>query len=325
MEKKAQIDFKNEMNRMADKSAPFLFIIDYAMDSFVILPLQECGPEGVFFDIEDRTNYSHSSVNQLIGLKINPVPYPEYLSAFRLVQEEIHKGNSYLVNLTFPTPVESNLDLLEIFNHSVAPYKLIYKDQFVVFSPECFVKISKGKIYTFPMKGTIDASLENAETILLDNEKETAEHATIVDLLRNDLSQVAGNVKVDKYRYIEKIITSGKSLLQMSSVISGDLLPEYQWKPGDLLIKLLPAGSVTGAPKDSTLKIIADAEKHERGFYTGVFGICDGENLSSGVMIRFIENQDGHLVYKSGGGITAKSKPDEEYQELIDKIYVPLN
>jgi len=207
----------------------------------------------------------------------------------------------------------------------VARYKLLYKDQFLVFSPESFVKISEGKIRTFPMKGTIDASVENAGEILLKNEKEAAEHATIVDLLRNDVSRVASNVRVEKYRYLEKINTSGKSLLQMSSIISGDLPPGYNQNLGNIIINLLPAGSISGAPKKATLEIIASAEKHDRGFYTGVFGIFDGESLNSGVMIRFIEIQNGKMVYKSGGGITAMSNPIEEYQELIDKIYVPVN
>jgi para-aminobenzoate synthetase component 1 len=72
------------------------------------------------------------------------------------------------------------------------------------------------------------------------------------------------------------------------------------------------------------LKIIEEAEQYQRRFYTGIFGIFDGENLDSGVMIRFIENTNSGLVFKSGGGITAQSKANIEYQEMIDKIYIPL-
>jgi para-aminobenzoate synthetase component 1 len=319
------ISFKEKMNRMACSGESFLFVIDYSLNSGILIPTQECKSQGILYMIEGFSNCKKSSVSQDIQLKKHPIPYDEYLEAFRFVQKEIHKGNSYLVNLTFPTAINSNASLTEIFHHSTARYKLLFKNQFLVFSPESFVKIADGKISTFPMKGTIDASLENAEVMLLQNEKESAEHATIVDLLRNDLSMVASNVRVEKYRYIEKINTSEKSLLQMSSVISGDLPEGYREKLGDIIINLLPGGSISGAPKKAALEIIAQAEKYERGFYTGVFGIFDGLNLNSGVMIRFIENQNGQLVYKSGGGITAKSNPLEEYQELNDKIYVPVN
>jgi para-aminobenzoate synthetase component 1 len=317
--------FREKMNRMAFNGESFLFIIDYNLNTGILIPTMECEIQGVLFEIEGLSNSSISSVHQNIQLKKSPAPYTEYLEAFNYVQDQIHKGFSYLVNLTFSTPVETKANLKEIFHSSFAKYKLLYKNCFLVFSPESFVKISDGKIRTFPMKGTIDASIKNAAAILLQNEKESAEHATIVDLLRNDLSKVASNVRVENYRYIDKISTYGKSLLQMSSSIIGDLPENYREKLGDIIISLLPAGSVSGAPKRSTLEIIAAAEKHTRGFYTGIFGIFDGKNLNSGVMIRYIENQNGQMVYKSGGGITSKSNPLEEYQELIDKIYVPVN
>ena len=174
------------------------------------------------------------------------------------------------------------------------------------------------------MKGTIDATLPDAERLLLNNEKELAEHFTIVDLIRNDLSMVAKNVKVDRFRYIDHIKTHRHELLQMSSEISGELPENYHERIGDILFEVLPAGSVSGAPKKKTVEIIRAAEQYERGYYTGIFGIFDGENIDSGVMIRFIEQTTDGLIYKSGGGITAKSNFEEEYQELIDKIYVPL-
>jgi para-aminobenzoate synthetase component 1 len=86
----------------------------------------------------------------------------------------------------------------------------------------------------------------------------------------------------------------------------------------------LPAGSISGAPKKKTVEIIKDAEGYERGYFTGIFGIFDGKDLDSSVMIRFIESIDSKLCYKSGGGITFMSKPELEYQEMIDKVYVPI-
>ena len=174
------------------------------------------------------------------------------------------------------------------------------------------------------MKGTIDASIPHAKQLILDDEKEAAEHATIVDLIRNDLSLVSENVEVTDYRYIDELKTNDKTLLQVSSEIKGDLKEDYYQNLGTIFDQLLPAGSICGAPKKKTVEIILEAEKYERNFYTGVFGVFDGENLDSAVMIRFIEKNQNNFIFKSGGGITAKSKAKAEYEELIQKVYVPI-
>jgi para-aminobenzoate synthetase component 1 len=174
------------------------------------------------------------------------------------------------------------------------------------------------------MKGTIDASVPNAEKILLGDAKELAEHYTIVDLIRNDLNRVAKKVHVERFRYLEKIETNYGSLLQASSKITGRLPEKYTDQIGDILFSLLPAGSITGAPKEKTVEIIKNTEEYDRGFYTGIFGWFDGSNLESAVMIRFIEQTKGGLVFKSGGGITSKSQEEQEYREMINKVYVPF-
>ncbi len=174
------------------------------------------------------------------------------------------------------------------------------------------------------MKGTIDASLPDAARNILENKKELAEHVTIVDLIRNDLSQVATNVTINRFRYLDEIVAQDKKLLQVSSEITGDLPSGYHQKLGDLIVSLLPAGSVSGAPKVKTCQIIQGAEGEKRGYYTGVFGYFDGENLDCGVAIRFIEQQGDELFYRSGGGITTQSVAKEEYKEAIQKIYVPV-
>ena len=191
-------------------------------------------------------------------------------------------------------------------------------------SPETFVQIRGTVITSYPMKGTIDATIPCAKDIILNDPKEIAEHATIVDLIRNDLSRVANEVEVKRYRYIEKLTTNKKDLLQVSSEISGRLYDNYLEKLGDIIFMLLPAGSICGAPKAKTLEIIRKAENYERGFYTGICGYFDGENLDSGVMIRFLEQEGEDLIFKSGGGITAKSEIKKEYEELIQKVYVPV-
>ncbi len=314
------------INHLAKVRIPFLFIVDFDHERPIILRLDEVDSREILFDVNGRKNFEIPPViTKTLKFQSFPVDKTLYQQAFELSIENIRYGNSFLLNLTMPSLVKTNFSLQEIFFRSNAKYKLWLKNRFVVFSPEIFIRINDRKIRSFPMKGTMDASLFDAENRLLNNEKELAEHYTIVDLIRNDLSMVAKNVKVERFRYIETIKTNHNELLQMSSEISGDLPYNYYENLGDLLFSLLPAGSISGAPKKKTIEIIKQAEQYERGFYTGVFGIFDGENVDSGVMIRFIEKTANGLFYKSGGGITAKSICDEEYQELTDKIYVPIS
>ncbi len=311
---------------MGNEGIPFIFIIDYEMNKPILLPLSKTAKSGISYCMRGLRNYRNTDFDMTSPLLIkNPIDYHTYRIAFDKVQEQIHLGNTLLLNLTFPTEIETNWNLRKIFEKSSAPYKLLYKDQFVLFSPETFVQITNGVISSHPMKGTIDASTPDAAEAILHDEKEKAEHATIVDLIRNDLSMVARNVTVNKYRYLQKIETNDKTLLQVSSEISGTLPSDYQSNLGTIICKLLPAGSICGAPKKSTLSIIKEAENYLRGYYTGVFGIFDGTNLDSAVMIRYIERVNGKLFYKSGGGITIYSDPEKEYQELVDKIYVAFH
>lgn len=313
------------MNAWGKSKIPFLFVIDFDCQNLFIQPLDKVNSKEVLFSVNEATNVENILPDQKpLQFKTVPVSKERYHQAFKKVNDHLKYGNTFLLNLTMPSQIETNYSLKEIFHHSKAKYKLWFKDQFVVFSPEIFVQTNNQKISSFPMKGTIDANLPDAEKQLLNSEKELAEHYTIVDLIRNDLSMVAKNVRVERFRYIDYIKTHRKNLLQMSSEITGDLAEGWQNRLGDILISMLPAGSISGAPKKKTLEIIHDTEHYKRGYYTGVFGVFDGENIDSGVMIRFVEKTTNGLIYKSGGGITAMSNWEEEYDELIDKIYVPL-
>jgi len=243
---------------------------------------------------------------------------------FEIVQKNLKGGNSYLANYTCQTEIKTNLSLKEIYKISDAKYKVYFDDQFVFFSPETFVEIKENKIFTYPMKGTIDASVENAVNVMKEDKKELAEHYTVVDLLRNDLSMVADNVQLEEFQRIDFIKTRQRDLYAMSSKITGELKPEFQGNIGDILQKLLPAGSILGAPKMKTLEIVLEAENYQRGFYTGICGWFDGRNLDSCVMIRFIEKENEKFYFKSGGGITHMSQLEDEYQEMKNKIYVPI-
>lgn len=320
------------MNRLGAERRPFLFVVNYEQDRVFVEEPGQVDPEELLYDLNGVTNADVAGLANDRGERASairwetfPITQADYADSFHKVVRHIRAGNSYLTNLTCATPVRTNLTLKEVFVRSEARYKLWMKDRFVVFSPEIFVKIREGQIYSYPMKGTIDATLPDARKRIWDDPKEAAEHATIVDLIRNDLSQVASEVTVTRYRYIDELTTNKGALLQVSSEIRGRLAGNWQAEVGDLLFCLLPAGSITGAPKKKTMEIITEAETYERGFYTGVMGYFDGKSLDSAVMIRFLEQQaDGSLVFKSGGGITSRSELRSEYNEMIQKVYVPI-
>lgn len=315
---------RQKMNDAKGKGLSFLFGISFDLSEgfFVEDPARQ---NEILFQVKESGNKSlQINNNGCFSFNYAPISLAEYRKKFDIVYRGLKRGDSFLTNLTIKTPINTNLTLRDIFAQSTSPFQLFIPERFVCFSPERFVKISNGKISTNPMKGTIDANLPNAEKIIREDFKEKAEHNTIVDLLRNDLSINSNNVRVNKYRYIDKIETSRKSILQVSSEITGQLKDNYLQYLGDIIFGMLPAGSVSGAPKDATIKLINEAEGESRGYYTGVFGYFDGKELDSAVMIRFIEKIDGQLYYRSGGGITAYSNCESEYKEVLDKIYLPF-
>jgi para-aminobenzoate synthetase component 1 len=318
--------FFARMNEWGADCVPFLFAVDYALEQPFAIPLGEVANSALLFATPELSNAGRAAVELPKPLPFNASPeaFEKYEPKFKTVQQHLHRGDSYLLNLTCQTPIELTTDLRSLFFATEAKYKLWLRDQLLVFSPECFVRVEEGRIYSYPMKGTIDASLPDARERILANEKESAEHYTIVDLIRNDLSQVAQRVRVDSFRHISRVHTNQNDLLQVSSTISGELPSSWPAQLGDIFRLLLPAGSVTGAPKQKTCEIINAVEAYDRGYYTGVFGIFDGKHIDSAVMIRYIERTGDGYVFKSGGGITVNSDAHSEYQEMIDKIYVPL-
>lgn len=314
-----------QMNEWGGEGKPFFFLFDFDLLRPVVLPLEETYQAGIHFSMPTYSNATNDYLESDVVLEHDGYDFDHYAAQFQKVVDHIRAGDSFLVNLTCQTPVRLNRTFDQLYKEVRAKYKLLYKDQFLVFSPETFVQIQDGVISSCPMKGTLDATIPNARQLLTDNPKEKAEHSTIVDLIRNDLSIVASDVQVKRFRYIEEISAGRGRLLQASSEITGQLPVNYPSHIGDILLALLPAGSVTGAPKKRTVEIIRETETYERGYYTGIFGIFDGRNLDSAVLIRFLENSPSGLVYKSGGGITAQSDLMQEFDEMIQKIYVPLH
>jgi para-aminobenzoate synthetase component 1 len=307
------------MNTYGSLGEPFFFLISYDKTQTFVQPLKELDSD-ICYEIH---SHAQSKTEEKIPLEKKPLCFESYEKKFNILQEHIKSGNSYLLNLTAPTKIKTPLSLQEIYEKSHARFKLKFKEEFVCFSPEKFIEIKKNKILTYPMKGTIDAKIPNAKARILGDIKEMAEHTMVVDLLRNDLGMVGTKVRVDKFRYMDKINAGTKKLLQVSSKISAHLNPNWRNNIGTILDTLLPAGSITGTPKKSTVKILKEVENYDRGFYTGIGGVFDGQCLQSFVLIRFIQNENNEFFYKSGGGITCDSDALAEYQELLDKVYIP--
>lgn len=309
------------MNSWGAQRKPFLFLLDFEKEQGEIVPLCQIEQTGIRYQI----NATPPRWEGPIDLTKMPISFAAYKKQFDAAQRAFQQNEASYLNLTTPTPIATNLSLADIYTYTRAKYKLYWAHNFVCFSPEPFVQIKAGKIYSYPMKGTIRASVDHAAQTLLNDPKERAEHRQAIEGVATDLRQVAHQVKVPRFRFIETVQTPPAPLLQASSEVCGQLADGYRGQLGTIFDRLLPAGSICGTPKADSFKLIRDIETYRRQFYTGVFGVFDGNRVDSAVLIRFIEQTEQGLVYKSGGGITAQSNAGEEYNEMIDKVYVPIN
>lgn len=315
------MEIKEQLNRWGADKTPFVFLVDFELKKPIAFPLHQC-PDELKYNFKGKTNHQRNNTKVFKNkLKTEAVDFNRFKEKFNQSQKHLNRGDSYLINLTDKTKVKSQLNFEELFENSNSKYTIWLKDEFICFSPETFIEIKDGIISTFPMKGTIEHRDENSEFELKNNLKEQSEHATIVDLLRNDLSRVSKKVTVENYRYYEVLYTSEKQIGQISSKITGELDNDFQSRIGNLLYSLLPAGSICGAPKEKTIQLIREIEGESRGYYTGVAAYFDGENLDSCVMIRYIDKDNN---FRSGGGITFMSTVEDEYEELKNKVYVPV-
>lgn len=248
-----------------------------------------------------------------------------YSVAFGEVQRQLRWGNSYEVNLTYRTVVASAADPLDTYRRlrrsNPAPYTAYLRHggtSVACSSPERFATVDAGgRIETRPIKGTTargsDPSADSAAaTRLRTDPKYVSENLMIVDLLRNDLSQVCtvGSVAVPDLMHVE----SYASVHQLVSTIRGRLRPEVSTL--EALRALLPAGSMTGAPKLRTMQIITDVEDSPRGVYAGALGwLGDDGRADLAVVIRTLVHRDDRFMLGTGGGVTVRSVCAEEYDE----------
>ncbi|MGM0533224.1 MAG: aminodeoxychorismate synthase component I [Campylobacterota bacterium] len=299
------------LSAYAKQNRPFAFVLDFDKSKCIVEPLDAL--HDISFSIHGGQEFQKHPLPSHAG---NVEAYKE---AFAKVQKQIRQGNTYLFNLTAPTKLQTSQELSHLYTRAKAKYKVMLKDRFVAFSPETFVQIQGDRIHTYPMKGTIDASIKNAREKILRDPKEKAEHTMIVDLLRNDLGMIGRDVRVERFRYVEDI----GGLLQVSSHISA-YVPRWRQNLSAIFDAITPAGSITGTPKNKTTQLIKEIEGYNRGFFTGIFGVYDGKSVDSCVLIRYIEKKNNSLYFKSGGGITIDSDWKKEYEELRTKIYLPV-
>ena len=280
------------MNQFGQHHRPFVFIINYLQDASYIEEVAAVDSTELLYNLNGFTNQATSTEKYTPSFSAKPansIHWQPSAESFYSYQRSF--------NIVRQNILAGNSFLTNLTCRTPVDTNLTLKD-----------------IYSIP----------SAAQLLMNDPKEAAEHATIVDLIRNDLSMVANQVFVSRYRYIDTLQTNQGAILQTSSEIQGILPENYPEHLGELIFRLLPAGSITGAPKKKTMQIIREAETYDRGFYTGIMGYSDGINLDSAVMIRFVEQEGEKMYFKSGGGITCQSDAESEYNEMKQKIYVPI-
>ena len=188
-------------------------------------------------------------------------------------------------------------------------------------SPETLVKLENGILHTFPLAGTRPRGKNSAEDLrlekeLLADEKELAEHNMLVDLGRNDLGKISkfGSVQVEKLHAIEKF----SHVMHIGSIVRGEIKNNFDAL--DAIEAVLPAGTLSGAPKIRACEIISELEKNKRGIYGGALGYIDFTgNLDTAIAIRIVYKKNGKIFVRSGAGIVADSVPEKEFDECLNK------
>jgi len=194
-------------------------------------------------------------------------------------------------------------------------------------SPETLVKLENGVLHTFPLAGTRPRGKTDEEDLaleqeLLADEKELAEHNMLVDLGRNDIGKISefGSVEVEKYHSIERY----SHVMHIGSTVRGTIRKEFDAL--DAVSAVLPAGTLSGAPKIRACQLIGELEKNKRGIYGGAIGYIDFTgNMDTCIAIRIAYKKNGKVFIRSGAGIVADSDPEKEYQECINKAQAVVN
>ena len=294
----------------------------------------------VYFEVfEEFKPYKPCKISKPFGIISKPlITKKEYISKIEKIKEYISEGVTYEVNFTYPNRILTNLEDFELFEKLLerqrTPYNMFFKNKYgtiLSFSPELFFKLTGNRILTKPMKGTAPRGRDSEEDLknfefLRNDLKNRAENIMIVDLLRNDLGRIAktGTVKVEKLFEIEKHPT----VFQMTSEISAELCPEITLT--DIFKSIFPCGSITGAPKISTMRVIDELENFNRGVYCGAIGFLSPEEVVFSVPIRILQHKNtcpqeqftkksSNFICNVGGAIVWDSTAEDEWEETLTK------
>lgn len=274
--------------------------------------------------IKDFFKYHHIKHPIFYPNLLNNLNFNNYKQDFYKIKDELKKGNTYQVNYTQEIRFSTHCTGFEIFNNLLSiqdtKYKAYLKTEFIEiisFSPELFFKIKNNKITLQPMKGTIKRGKTTKEDndnkhFLQNDPKNRSENMMIVDLLRNDISQIAKPTTLKVKKLLE--VVTYPTLHQMISTLKAQILPCSLYS---IFKAIFPCGSITGAPKKSTMRIIDNLEKRQRGVYCGAIGVISNKKSIFNVPIRTITSYNENFYrYGVGSGIVWDSKLCEEFEEL---------
>ena len=258
----------------------------------------------------------------------------EYCTMVEKAKNYIHEGDIFQIVLSnrLSAPFEGSLlntyRILRTVNPS--PYMFYFAGTDVEVagaSPETLVKLEDGILHTFPLAGTrprgrTEEEDKQLETELLADEKELAEHNMLVDLGRNDLGKISkfGTVEVEKLRSIERY----SHVMHIGSTVRGQIADGYDAL--DAIEAVLPAGTLSGAPKIRACQLIGELENNKRGIYGGAIGYIDFTgNMDTCIAIRIAYKKNGKVFVRSGAGLVADSVPEKEFEECLNKAKAVLN
>lgn len=258
----------------------------------------------------------------------------EYCAMVEKAKKYIYEGDIFQVVLSNRLEADYEGSLLNTYRHlrtiNPSPYMFYFSSddmEVAGASPETLVKLEDGVLHTFPLAGTkprgkTQEEDQELERILLSDEKERAEHNMLVDLGRNDLGKISrfGTVKVEKYMSIERY----SHVMHIGSTVAGQIREDRCNL--DAVDAVLPAGTLSGAPKIRAMEIINELENNKRGIYGGAIGYIDFTgNLDTCIAIRIAYKKNGKVFVRSGAGIVADSVPESEYNECLNKARAVMN
>ncbi len=258
----------------------------------------------------------------------------EYCNMVNKAKKYIYKGDIFQIVLSNRLSANFEGSLLNTYRilrtTNPSPYMFYFsgKDMEVAASsPETLVKLENGVLHTFPLAGTRKRGKTYEEDMLIEkellsDEKELAEHNMLVDLGRNDLGKISkfGSVKVENLHSIERY----SQVMHIGSTIRGEI--EEKFDAFDAIEAVLPAGTLSGAPKIRACQLIGELENNKRGIYGGAIGYIDFTgNMDTCIAIRIAYKKNGKVFVRSGAGIVADSIPENEYEECINKAKAVVN